>query len=433
MKKLFCSLLIGTAATSLFMLTGCGLDQHPAYSPGIEFGVRLDPIIMVGTAADLGDDRFEPDRPGVLPLVKYDDIFKPEHPMYAKSAKIAEREMLRDPANLTEKDRKELVDALKAHFGTPANPTINAKLTGIDEATVKQLQLDDATLAEGSTRYRVHCMHCHGVPGDGRGPTARWINPHPRDFRQGVFKFQSVDQATDGQNRPPSRGDLERTLRQGLEGTAMPTFGILPDRDIDTLISYVMVLSIRGKTEYEIIKGCYDFDNKAKMLVWNGVFPDTKAAAQFFSNQTIMDGWKVANDPARKIKVYPYPYKDGDVDALKKSVMLGQQLFTGSKEHPRGDKANCKQCHDDYGRQARFKFDEWGTFVRPNNFTQGTFRGGRRPVDMYYRIHSGINGSGMARFGKAGVLEGQDIWDLINFITVLSYPPMRDKLGIRID
>src|ERR671935_235750 len=74
----------------------------------------------------------------------------------------------------------------------------------------------EETLAHGSRVYRVHCLQCHGVTGDGRGPTAAWVNPHPRDYRQGIFKFQSRDQTEDkgyGTVRKPAKEDLVRTLR----------------------------------------------------------------------------------------------------------------------------------------------------------------------------------------------------------------------------
>ena len=37
----------------------------------------------------------------------------------------------------------------------------------------------------------------------------------------------------------------------------------------------------------------------------------------------------------------------------------------------------------------------------------------------------------MTPFGA--VLQGQDIWDLINFVSNLSYPAMRERLDMRID
>jgi mono/diheme cytochrome c family protein len=482
MKKLFGFLAICTAASSL-ILTGCGLDQSPPYSSDVKYGLRTDPLVF-GPTKDLGDERFDPDRPGVFPIMKMEQVFDPEFPFNAQFRKtlqpilddLIEKEKkdpktlspterialenkllrdpknrpkfdptldktIRDPMNISAADRKELEKALDDQFGTPAKPTLNAKAADIDDETVKLLKLDDETLKEGSRNYRIHCMHCHGVPGDGRGPTSRWVNPHPRDFRRGLFKFQSVDQ-TGGTLSPPARGDLLRTLRQGLEGTAMPSFNLLHDKDLEALVSYVMYLSIRGNAEFRVMSFFFKLSggkDGAAALVWEAINADDEPmdkaeAVKFFLKKKIIygeGGWKEANNPANAIKPVPYPYKEGDMKQLAESVQRGQQLFIGSKDHPRGKDANCKQCHDDYGRQARFKFDDWGTFTRPNNFPQGIFRGGKRPVDLYYRVHSGINGSGMIIFGK--VLPGEDIWDLVNFVSSLSYPAMYDKIGIKIN
>jgi hypothetical protein len=51
-------------------------------------------------------------------------------------------------------------------------------------------------------------------------------------------------------------------------------------------------------------------------------------------------------------------------------------------------------------------------------------------VDIYYRIHSGINGSGMAPFGSLG---GERLWDIVNFVRTLPFQAMRKKYGIHID
>src|SRR5262249_49568737 len=134
---------------------------------------------------------------------------------------------------------------LVSFFGSPRNPKV--------KDAPSSLGLDSEKLAAGSKLYRVHCLHCHGVNGDGRGVTARWVNPHPRDFRQGLFKFQSVDQVAG--TLPPRREDLKRTLLNGIEGTAMPAFNLLDSKDIDALVSYVMHLSIRGKVEYDTVRG----------------------------------------------------------------------------------------------------------------------------------------------------------------------------------
>ena len=85
----------------------------------MKFGVRIDPILK-GKPIDLGDDRYDPDRPGVLPVMKLDETFNPEHPYYAKIKeklastlkKIAEKivnEKTKD-AKPSEEERLKLVE-----------------------------------------------------------------------------------------------------------------------------------------------------------------------------------------------------------------------------------------------------------------------------------------------------------------------------------
>jgi len=63
--------------------------------------------------------------------------------------------------------------------------------------------------------------------------------------------------------------------------------------------------------------------------------------------------------------------------------------------------------------------DEWGFPQTPRNLTRGIYRGGRRPIDIYRRVHEGIPGTQMAGF--ADVLKtDEEIWDLVNY--VLSVP-----------
>ena len=100
---------------------------------------------------------------------------------------------------------------------------------------------------------------------------------------------------------------------------------------------------------------------------------------------------------------------------------------------------DCLKCHPDYGRKSIFRFDDWGTMVRPADLTAGIYRGGRRPIDLYWRIHNGIAGSGMVRspdFRPNDKEKGEKIdrlWDVVNFLQVLPYPKMREKYGIQIN
>ena len=491
--------ILGLACFS-FTLAGCGQDRHPSYSTNLRYGIRQDPIVI--EPKELGDDRYEPDRPGVLPLMNISDIQKPDHPYHKKKDRL--EVALRDPRLLSDKDRESLEKGLEEMFGTPAHPKVDIKAgEGFDPKDLDVLKVDATTLAEGSKLYRVHCLHCHGVPGDGRGPTARWVNPHPRDFRVGLFKFQSIDRTTKDGNAelPASRADLLRTLRQGIEGTAMPSFNLLQDKELQDIISYVIHLGIRGKVEHWILKtnfkpkdGTLEYDQPNEPL--------SNLLAEYA--RTLAGYWIAAEASENRIIVEPYPYDNNNLEQIQASVKRGQQIFLAqispefTKEHalnvvtrpivakrmaealakkrestqdPKAQLtalekaeaqkltpaeladaekvaytkeslekaegklkgASCVSCHTNYGREGKYRVDTWGTLTRPNNFVMGTFRGGKRPVDIYYRIHSGINGYPMNGFG--GTFKGNEeyLWDLVNFVSTLSYPPMRERLAIRID
>ena len=89
-----------------------------------------------------------------------------------------------EEAGVTSKQQQEIADILTALFGTPDTPHAPSE-AGLD------LQL--LTLAAGPVQqdmpqggtglFRRHCAHCHGVTGDGAGPTAAFLNPYPRDYR----------------------------------------------------------------------------------------------------------------------------------------------------------------------------------------------------------------------------------------------------------
>ena len=91
--------------------------------------------------------------------------------------------------------------------------------------------------------YRTHCVNCHGITGDGVGPTATFINPYPRDFRRGLYKFKSTPKG-----EKPTDEDLRLIIVNGIPGTAMPAYQALPDRDVLALVQYVRYLEPAGRS-----------------------------------------------------------------------------------------------------------------------------------------------------------------------------------------
>ena len=68
------------------------------------------------------------------------------------------------------------------------------------------------------------------------------------------------------------------------------------------------------------------------------------------------------------------------------------------------------------------KPDDWGNPLRPANLNRGVYKGGRRPIDIYWRIAKGINGAQMPAHYPSPLNEAK-VWDLVNFVLALPYEP----------
>jgi mono/diheme cytochrome c family protein len=390
---------------ALVALPGCTIDNYPEE---LRYPPRTDPLVVNTPNRDA--PYF--DMPGQYPKVLFAHLTEEETEKQA---------LLLDPNKLGPDVRNQLDQELTNTFGTPAHPTVESSVSELHDTLAKlseTLKLDQTTLENGAHLYRQQCLHCHGLTGDGQGATASWVNPHPRDYRQGRFKFTSSGQQ-EGE-RKPRKEDLRRTIREGIDGSSMPTFRMLSDDDIDALASYVIHLSLRGETEYKVTAAA----------LRGGELDEGIAAgvAQYLA--LIASQWSTAQSSL--IQPHSFP-PDSSADAeMQQSVQNGWKLFVQPGE------AGCIGCHTDYGRQSAYKYDVWGTIVRPADLTAGIYRGGRRPIDLFWRIHSGINGTGMTAFGKRNPddpngLNANAIWDLVHFLQVLPYPAMRQKYGIKLE
>ncbi|GAC1353177.1 MAG: hypothetical protein NVSMB1_23890 [Polyangiales bacterium] len=96
------------------------------------------------------------------------------------------------------------------------------------------------------------------------------------------------------------------------------------------------------------------------------------------------------------------------------SVRRGFELFSNQS-------TGCIGCHLDYGRQARYLYDAWGGAVRPTDLTEGAFRGGKAPIDLFRCIRGGIGPSGMP---AATSLTEPSVWDLVHFVQALPFSRM---------
>lgn len=382
------------AALPLGLLAASGCDQDQ-YSRDILYPLRDDPAVETPTEPSVQPRSF--DLPGEFP-----------HVLLSALERLPENSGTRidlPGKHLDAKERGRLQQDLNGIFGRPAEPTVQdyvikeeknrpALEIHLDPQALELLRLDPTTLDRGSELYRRHCLQCHGLTGNGRGHTAPWINPHPRDFRKGMFKFTSSSQ-NQGPARKARREDLLRTLRLGVEGTAMPAFGILPPEELEVLASYVIHLSLRGETEqYATFQRG---DQSVDEAVASGL-------------ESFVGRWREA-----QANVIRPPAYDPDMAEPQRlaSVTRGYQFFS----------TNCLSCHENYGRREVYKYDAWGTIVRPADLTAGIYRGGRRPIDLYWRIHAGINGAQMPATVPSA-MRPEQVWDVVSFVRALPYPPM---------
>src|SRR5437867_861533 len=76
------------------------------------------------------------------------------------------------------------------------------------------------------------------------------------------------------------------------------------------------------------------------------------------------------------------------------SAATGKNLYTD---------AGCAGCHGPLGKgdgNQEMK-DSDGRPIKARDFTTGTFSGGGRPIDLYYRFTTGMDGSPMPGFGDS--------------------------------
>ena len=327
----------------------------------------------------------------------------------------------RDPAEVGVEQRQAMVDVMVAAFGEPDKPHVMPE-TNLDANLVRLAAGPSVSTEGGQTGglFRRHCAHCHGVTGDGAGPTAAFLTPYPRDYRRGIFKFKDTQRAS-----RPTDDDLRRVIVDGIPGTAMPSFRLLPRREIDALVEYVKYLSMRGETE---------------LLLYGLIVEDEEEATRDLIIEEALsistDAWGAAEDEI--IEVPPRPSVDTP-EQLAASIAAGHEIFHGTK-------AACTKCHGptalgDGGSEADL-YDDWNRdknadtsgekfwslpvqMIRPRNLRMGVYRGGRRPADIYRRIHAGINGTPMPAAGPGPgspeVLTPEQIWQVVDYVRSLPY------------
>ncbi|MBC8241793.1 MAG: c-type cytochrome [Alphaproteobacteria bacterium] len=227
----------------------------------------------------------------------------------------------------------------------------------------------EALLEQGRDIYFGRCSFCHGLLGDGEGPAAKYLDPRPRDFTLGTFKFRTTQSG-----ELPTNEDLFRTVSRGLKGTAMQSF------------------------DSDLIKTGLREDDRWAVIAY------IKTFAQEFDDPEL--------DPVKTGKVISLPSNPAPYSA--EAVAKGKVVF---------EKAKCWSCHGKLGRgdgNKEFRKDDWGFPIRIRNVTHPwKIKAGSEVADIYMRFTSGISGTPMPSFIKS--LNEEDRWYLANYIKSLQH------------
>jgi len=230
-----------------------------------------------------------------------------------------------------------------------------------------------ALLELGKEIYRKQCVACHGADGRGAGEAAYLLYPKPRDFVAGKFALVSTWE------RVPTDLDLFRTLTRGMPGSAMPSWGHLPEKTRWGLVHYLKSL-----------------------------------AEQAWEIQPQTESKEAGVLPTGIIRIPPEPPYD------EKARALAAERFRDA----------CASCHGPTGRGdgVSEQFDDKGYPTRPRDLTLGVFKGEPTPENLYRRIVAGMPGTPMPMSDWS---YGDDAWHLTHFVLSLSSEEQRGRVEMK--
>jgi cytochrome c oxidase cbb3-type subunit I/II len=222
-------------------------------------------------------------------------------------------------------------------------------------------QAPEELLSLGQEVYERRCVGCHGVKGDGKGPSAKFLNPRPRDFTTGLFKFRS----TAGKDSLPTNADLYATLTHGLWGTSMPSWQEISDRERWAVVHYLKTFSDRWEQE----------------------------------------------PPGQPIPVPPEP------PVTSASIEQGKALFQANCALCHGQRGQS----DGPLALPGLLIDSWGEAVKPAHLSlaagvPGGVKLGHHGGRLFLTIKTGIGGTPMPAFDS---LTSEEVWDLVHFVQSL--------------
>jgi mono/diheme cytochrome c family protein len=93
----------------------------------------------------------------------------------------------------------------------------------------------DPDVAKGQQIFKLYCASCHGDKGDGMGPVGKTLNPPPRNFQAGDFKYGGTDK------------DIFEVISNGAASKGgsplmAPWGAVIPEADRHALVKFIRSL-----------------------------------------------------------------------------------------------------------------------------------------------------------------------------------------------
>ena len=360
--------------------------------------------------------------------------------VYVRNQKLAD-ELDDFQTELLQARVQDIERVLALVFGTPDTP----RLPQLEDVHLDAiLNLEMLRMAAGSREqsrpgaarglFRDLCVRCHGLSGNGAGPQASGLDPYPRDYRRGIFKFKRTPSTL-----PPTNSDLHDLLVRGVPGTAMPSFRLLSEVEREALVQYVRYLSIRGLFERAIIEeAAFELDEDELLLdpKLQEISPSEYREQLELLNviaKEVIQPWSDTEQTVIEVPPRPEDYNSPE------SIARGRELFFTTL-------TNCATCHGAtaLGDGQTEDYDEWSKELdptnpevlreylalgalpprktRPRNLREGIYRGGYRAEDLFAKVQNGIAGTTMPNV--AAQLTDVDIWHLVAFARYLPFDPI---------
>jgi mono/diheme cytochrome c family protein len=208
----------------------------------------------------------------------------------------------------------------------------------------------------GKALYQRYCIFCHGPEGDGRGESAAYLDPKPRDFTKAVFKCRSTPSGT-----LPLDSDLYDTISRGVHASGMPSWKPLLRQERADLVAYIKSFSSSFQEE----------------------------------------------KPGTPVSIPPAP------PSSPESIQRGAELFQSMNCwscHGKDGRG--------HGPSAATLTDSKGYPITPFDFTSGrSFKCGDTDQEMFRDLLTGLDGTPMPSFGSA--MKPDQMWDVVHYIRSL--------------